>query len=121
MLKAGQTLPQTLSPAGCSTKLIVPAGVDTTEVLYPGAVEIVTQHDGSVLRLRKLPDDYDPTDRIEAMSHLQTHQARGEIPFLHAVATNTAIGLYEQLGFRHRRDALFAAARVPEAQPGQAG
>jgi 2-oxoglutarate ferredoxin oxidoreductase subunit beta len=45
----------------------------------PGAVEIVTQHDGSVLRLRKLPDDYDPTDRIEAMSHLQTHQARGEI------------------------------------------
>jgi len=49
-------------------------------------------------------------------------RARGEIPFLHAVATNTAIGLYEQLGFRHRRDTLFAAARVPEAQlPGHMG
>jgi ribosomal protein S18 acetylase RimI-like enzyme len=41
---------------------------------------------------------------------------RGDLPFLHAVATNPAIGLYEQLGFRHRRSALFAAARVPEAR-----
>jgi 2-oxoglutarate ferredoxin oxidoreductase subunit beta len=45
----------------------------------PGTVELVTQHDGSVLRLRKLATDYDPTDRIAAMNHLQTHQARGEI------------------------------------------
>jgi 2-oxoglutarate ferredoxin oxidoreductase subunit beta len=30
----------------------------------PGEVELVTQHDGSVLRLRKLAPDYDPTDRI---------------------------------------------------------
>ncbi|HEX4693502.1 GNAT family N-acetyltransferase [Sphingomonas sp.] len=29
--------------------------------------------------------------------------ARGEVPFLHAYASNTgAIGLYESLGFRHR-------------------
>jgi predicted GNAT family acetyltransferase len=27
-------------------------------------------------------------------------RARAEIPFLHAVATNPAIALYEQLGFR---------------------
>jgi 2-oxoglutarate ferredoxin oxidoreductase subunit beta len=45
----------------------------------PGAVELVVQHDGSVLRLRKLANDYDPTDRIAAMGHLQSHQARGEI------------------------------------------
>jgi ribosomal protein S18 acetylase RimI-like enzyme len=44
-------------------------------------------------------------------------RARGEIPFLHALTTNPAIGLYEKLGFRHRRDLLFAAARVPRAQP----
>ena len=48
-------------------------------------------------------------------------RARGEIPFLHAVATNPAIGLYEKLGFRHRRATVFAAARVPEAQSRQAG
>jgi ribosomal protein S18 acetylase RimI-like enzyme len=41
-------------------------------------------------------------------------RARGEIPFLHAVATNvTAIRLYEQLGFQHRRTSVFSAARVP--------
>jgi len=45
----------------------------------PGEVELVTQHDGSVLKLRKLAADYDPTDRISAISHLQLHQARGEI------------------------------------------
>ena len=42
-------------------------------------------------------------------------RARGEIPFLHALATNPAIGLYEKLGFRHRRGILFAAARVPRS------
>jgi 2-oxoglutarate ferredoxin oxidoreductase subunit beta len=45
----------------------------------PGSVQRVTQHDGSVLMLRKLPSDYDPTDRLAAISHLLAHQARGEI------------------------------------------
>jgi len=39
----------------------------------------VTQHDGSRLRLRKLADSYDAGDRLAAMSHIHTHQARGEI------------------------------------------
>jgi 2-oxoglutarate ferredoxin oxidoreductase subunit beta len=45
----------------------------------PGEVSFVTQHDGSVLKLYKLPDDYDPTDKTAAINHLQTRQARGEI------------------------------------------
>src|SRR5271157_5627763 len=45
----------------------------------PGEVELVVQHDGSVLRLRKIAPDYEPTDRLSAMGHLQMHQARGEI------------------------------------------
>jgi 2-oxoglutarate ferredoxin oxidoreductase subunit beta len=45
----------------------------------PGAIEIVTQHDGSILKLRKVADDYDPTDRNQAISHLHTHQSRGEV------------------------------------------
>jgi ribosomal protein S18 acetylase RimI-like enzyme len=40
-------------------------------------------------------------------------RARGDVPFLHAVATNPAIGLYEQLGFRHRQPTLFTAAQIP--------
>jgi 2-oxoglutarate ferredoxin oxidoreductase subunit beta len=56
--------------------------LDREEILVdyaPGAVEIVTQHDGSVLKLRKVTSDYDPTDRNQAITHLQTHQSRGEI------------------------------------------
>src|SRR5215204_185220 len=36
----------------------------------PGSVEIVEQHDGSRLALHKLAADYDPTDRIKAMTFL---------------------------------------------------
>ena len=44
-------------------------------------------------------------------------RARGETPFLHASAANIgAIGLYEALGFRKRRDLLFASLRVPDAR-----
>ncbi len=47
---------------------------------YPaGSVVEVQQHDGSMLRLRKLHENYDPTDRYGAMTYMQTHQARGEI------------------------------------------
>jgi 2-oxoglutarate ferredoxin oxidoreductase subunit beta len=45
----------------------------------PGTVKHVTQHDGSVLRFRKLTEDYDPSDRIAAMNYLQERQAAGEI------------------------------------------
>ena len=45
----------------------------------PGTVQTVTQHDGSVLRLRKLDDGYDPSDRRAAMSYLMERQEAGEI------------------------------------------
>lgn len=45
----------------------------------PGSVQRVVQHDGSVLHLRKLGPDYDPTDRIGAMNYLQERCAEGEI------------------------------------------
>ena len=45
----------------------------------PGDVAEVTQHDGSVLRLRKLPDGYDAGDRVAAMNYLHERQAAGEV------------------------------------------
>ncbi len=47
----------------------------------PGAGQVIElpQHDGSVMRLRKLHADYDPTDRVSAMNHVQALQARGEV------------------------------------------
>ena len=41
-------------------------------------------------------------------------RARGETPFLHALASNAgAIRLYESMGFRLRRTIAFTAVRVP--------
>jgi 2-oxoglutarate ferredoxin oxidoreductase subunit beta len=45
----------------------------------PGTSEDVELHDGSRLRLAKLDGDYDPYDRIAAMSYLQTQAAKGEL------------------------------------------
>jgi 2-oxoglutarate/2-oxoacid ferredoxin oxidoreductase subunit beta len=45
----------------------------------PGTVETVTQHDGSVLKLAKLHEDYNPHDRVAAMTYLQARHAAGEI------------------------------------------
>ena len=50
----------------------------TTEYA-PGSVTTVTQHDGSILRLRKLDPEYDATDRLQAMDYIQQHHARGEV------------------------------------------
>jgi 2-oxoglutarate ferredoxin oxidoreductase subunit beta len=45
----------------------------------PGTVEVVTQHDGSVLNLRKLAAHYDPSDRARALGYLHERAAEGEI------------------------------------------
>src|SRR5215475_12565739 len=41
----------------------------------PGTVEIVEQHDGSKIALRKLAADYDPHNRVAAMAYLQERAA----------------------------------------------
>src|SRR5262245_29274179 len=45
----------------------------------PGEVIEVPQHDGSLVRLRKLTPEYDPTDRIKVMNYLQERAAAGEV------------------------------------------
>jgi 2-oxoglutarate ferredoxin oxidoreductase subunit beta len=45
----------------------------------PGSVRDVTLHDGGTLRLRKLDDAYDPTDKVRAMGYLEAHRAAGEV------------------------------------------
>ncbi|MBI3369643.1 MAG: 2-oxoacid:ferredoxin oxidoreductase subunit beta [Burkholderiales bacterium] len=45
----------------------------------PGQVIMLPQPDGSVMRLRKLAEDYDPTDRNSAFQLMAAHQARGEV------------------------------------------
>ncbi len=45
----------------------------------PGSLRRIVQHDGSVLHLRKLDKDYDPSDRVGAMNYLHEREALGEI------------------------------------------
>ncbi|HEY8696496.1 MAG TPA: 2-oxoacid:ferredoxin oxidoreductase subunit beta [Rhizomicrobium sp.] len=53
---------------------------DTITVDYePGTVETVRQHDGSLIRLSKLREDYDPHDRATAMAYLQERAKAGEV------------------------------------------
>lgn len=53
---------------------------DRIEISHaPGSLRRIVQHDGSTLLLRKLDLDYDPTDRLNAMNHVQERQALGEI------------------------------------------
>jgi 2-oxoglutarate/2-oxoacid ferredoxin oxidoreductase subunit beta len=54
----------------------VPFFEDISIEYDPGSTVEVTMHDGSRLRLRKLEEDYDPTDKVRAISRL--HQAKSE-------------------------------------------
>ena len=64
----------------------------------PGDTRDVVQHDGSILRLRKVGEDYDPTDRFMAAARLQSHQARGEILTGLIYVDSAAEDLHEHLG-----------------------
>ena len=60
--------------------LDVITGRDEITVDYaPGTVEMVRQHNGTVLALRKLAADYDVHDRIAAQTWLSERHAKGEI------------------------------------------
>lgn len=53
---------------------------ETIEVEYePGTRQDVELHDGSLLHLRKLDEDYDPTDRITALGHVQKALSQGDV------------------------------------------
>jgi 2-oxoglutarate ferredoxin oxidoreductase subunit beta len=57
----------------------VPAFENISVEYDPGTAFEVTMHDGSHLRLRKLEEDYDPTDKIQAVTRLMEAHANGEV------------------------------------------
>src|SRR5881227_1485947 len=57
----------------------VPVFEDITVEYDPGSTVEVTMHDGSRLRLRKLEEDYVPTDRIKAITRLNEAHEKGEV------------------------------------------
>ena len=57
----------------------IPAFEDISVEYDPGTTVEVTMHDGSRLRLRKLEEDYDPTNRIRAISRLNEAKEQDEL------------------------------------------
>ncbi len=57
----------------------VPSYEDIAVEIPDGGVLEVPMHDGSRLRIRKLERDYDPSDKIAAMTLLEEADARGEV------------------------------------------
>ena len=45
----------------------------------PGTVQVVEQHDGTKMALRKIDADYDVNDRLAAMAFLHKHAAKGQV------------------------------------------
>src|SRR3981081_1538519 len=61
-------------------RLDVITGREPITVDYaPGTVQVVEQHDGTRLALRKLDADYEAHDRLAAMAFLQKHAAKGQV------------------------------------------
>src|SRR5438477_9524808 len=57
----------------------VPAFEEINVEYDPGTTVEVRMHDGSRLRLRKLEEDYDPTDRIRAITRLNQSKLKDEM------------------------------------------
>jgi 2-oxoglutarate ferredoxin oxidoreductase subunit beta len=90
---------------------VPPAGEILAQIGQNGAIN-VTMHDGSVVRFKGVPKDYDPTDRAKVLEFLDEHEGKGEvvtgllyvneeIPDMHELNETTGVPLtrvpYEKL------------------------
>src|SRR5215211_9108046 len=57
----------------------VPPTAAITAQYDPGTVRNVMMHDGSWVKLHKVAEDYDPTNRDAAYSAIRDHQRKGEV------------------------------------------
>jgi 2-oxoglutarate/2-oxoacid ferredoxin oxidoreductase subunit beta len=96
---------------------VITGRAEITAEYAPGALEVVTQHDGSKLRLRKLALDYDPHDRLGAMTYVQERAAAGEIVTGLLYVDPEAVDLHSHL---RTVEAPLNALGEPELCPGSA-
>ncbi len=57
----------------------IPLQDEITTEYAAGTSSQVSLHDGSVMHLQKLAEDYDPRDKITALDNLQRHNADGKV------------------------------------------
>jgi 2-oxoglutarate ferredoxin oxidoreductase subunit beta len=90
----------------------VPAFEEIAVDYDPGSTREVTLHDGSRLRLRKLEQDYDPTDRGRALARLMASAQGGEVLTGVLFVDPTAPDLTTRLGLVEAPLATLAEAQV---------
>lgn len=69
-----------------------------TATYQAGETIDVEQHDGTVLRLRKIAADYDPRDKVKAMNFLQERKRAGEVVTGLLYLDTEAEDMHEHLG-----------------------
>src|SRR4029078_4425801 len=77
---------------------VIPPRAEIAIEYGEGRLIEVEQHDGSVLRLRKLDAGYDPRDRISAMNIIQQRHAQGEVLTVLLYVAPAASDLHGHLG-----------------------
>ncbi|MET0509858.1 MAG: 2-oxoacid:ferredoxin oxidoreductase subunit beta [Burkholderiaceae bacterium] len=95
----------------------MPRRQEITTDYSAGEVTDVVQHDGQVLRLRKLKADYEPRDRQGAMSAIGTHLRQGEVLTGLLYLENEAADLH---GHLNTVQAPLNQLGAPELCPGSA-
>jgi 2-oxoglutarate/2-oxoacid ferredoxin oxidoreductase subunit beta len=91
---------------------------DAITAQYPaGGVTEIVQHDGSVMRLRKLAEDHDPSDKVAAMNFVAEHMRRGEVATGLLYLDPEAEDLHQHL---NTYDQPFNQFRAKDLSPGSA-
>src|SRR5271165_2095586 len=60
------------------TDFVPPSSEILAQIGTNGAIS-VAMHDGSIVRFKGVPQDYDPKDREKVVSYLQEHHGKGEV------------------------------------------
>lgn len=74
----------------------VPLQTEIVAAIREQGVTAVTMHDGSIVRFRSVPQEYDPTDRQKVMNYLLEKQGSGEIVTGLLFVDETISSLHEQ-------------------------
>ena len=74
----------------------VPPAAAITAEYGPGAVRAVMLHDGSWVRLRKIAEDFDPTDRDTTYAYIRERQKAGEVATGLLYLSPDSIDMHEQ-------------------------
>jgi 2-oxoglutarate ferredoxin oxidoreductase subunit beta len=80
----------------------IPRRSEITADYAEGNTIEVEQHDGTILKLRKLDSDYDPCNRYGALSYMNEHQERGEVVTGLLYLDPLALDLHASLNTSHK-------------------